>query len=743
MSKIIFLLMFFSFHIYSLNVLYVKTAAANPDDDYLMNEISNLGHTLTVVDDATDPYTYLNSGSIDVIYISHYAEISSFVSMYQNTAVGIVAGGNSNTWSGLGMIYNIAEYQIYNDIDVTVRDGSHPLLNGLGGTTYINLFDINNDMNSALLSGEAQGLCYSDGNTNLHFLFAFEKNSTLADSTAAPGRRVGFFYITGTLTADGRTLLDNALTWAGDSTGGLNLTIADPVYGADFYQNQYIKVEVNFTGSFSTGDFYYLDENDQLLGHLAGVSTASTYYVKYTNTGSHQLKVVLSANGFAVTNNLSLNINSGVDASQSNLMLVEPAVLLTDALIDMPLLSFLHTNYSVVIYSSSAADCLNNISSFAAVIFKGNADYQQVPAAALTAAVPMFSFNPDVAVYALKMADTYNFLSFSAGAHLTLTDNFPITLFSQSWNTIYVSGAAPVYYDIFSANAEQQAAAVISDVDDDTNAAAVNKPFIIAFRKGDLLADDVTSAPDKRIAMYQSDITEMDNYEREVLQSSLNWLMGVSMPDNQPPQVTLDSVTNMAVVYNGDQIYGTHYDSDSGIYQTILYISDTAGNPVMNGSEPLYFTAQNSGSSPERWVIDFYTALPEGEYYMMAVSWDNAGNSNYTVPVLFEFKNELAVSEPVQMLNSVIDLDQPQSCSFIVHPENSDAAITMYIYDKSGQVLYEKRKETDSLSGSGGSSSGYTFLWEKMPADLAAGRYYAVFTDESDWEKTLLFVLKR
>ncbi|HMB01460.1 MAG TPA: hypothetical protein VKS21_10790, partial [Spirochaetota bacterium] len=193
MSKIIFLLMFFSFHIYSLNVLYVKTAAANPDDDYLMNEISNLGHTLTVVDDATDPYTYLNSGSIDVIYISHYAEISSFVSMYQNTAVGIVAGGNSNTWSGLGMIYNIAEYQIYNDIDVTVRDGSHPLLNGLGGTTYINLFDINNDMNSALLSGEAQGLCYSDGNTNLHFLFAFEKNSTLADSTAAPGRRAGFF----------------------------------------------------------------------------------------------------------------------------------------------------------------------------------------------------------------------------------------------------------------------------------------------------------------------------------------------------------------------------------------------------------------------------------------------------------------------------------------------------------------------------------------------------------------------
>lgn len=214
-----------------VNTLLVVNTPSTPhaDDVAIKTRLESLGHIVTYRDQLSDASV---AGDYDLIIISESVSSGNVTNKYKDTTTPVLAHEYA-VWDDMALITigGVATTTLQDQTDVVITDDGHPINDGIAtgqqaiySSVQSVAASVNGDTTRAVGSGAVRSAHILTSNSNW-FLFTYDQGATLADSTAAPGKRAAFPIFTSTngfqaLNATGLALWDNTVNWLAPPPAG-------------------------------------------------------------------------------------------------------------------------------------------------------------------------------------------------------------------------------------------------------------------------------------------------------------------------------------------------------------------------------------------------------------------------------------------------------------------------------------------------------------------------------------------
>ncbi|MGB0524589.1 MAG: CARDB domain-containing protein [Flammeovirgaceae bacterium] len=202
----------------------------NQGDTELINRITNLGHSVTVIDD--DVFDYTDAAGKELVVISSSVISSKLADEHLHTMNVPVIVWESYSFDDLKLSDQYGN--IENQDKIAISSGNHPIISGLAHGQPITVY--NNEADMAYIETQSipseNVLATVQGMPEKAVITAFDAGDTLSDGSVALARRVSLFnrdYKAGKLTTYGAVIFDNAISWAMSDCSENNTRIAQPV----------------------------------------------------------------------------------------------------------------------------------------------------------------------------------------------------------------------------------------------------------------------------------------------------------------------------------------------------------------------------------------------------------------------------------------------------------------------------------------------------------------------------------
>lgn len=184
---------------------------------------TTLGHAVTLRDAAASD---ADAGSFGLVVISPNIDHTTLGTKYKTAATGLIST-RAATWVNLGLS-TVGTTSISNEYNVVVTTADHPVRGTVpSGTQVIFASSTGSGLPFVGSSGTLIARHTSLSTRRTHIVF--ETGETMADSSTAAGRRVGFSHPNEAaleLNATGWQLFDNAVNWSANVSAGTHTTLS-------------------------------------------------------------------------------------------------------------------------------------------------------------------------------------------------------------------------------------------------------------------------------------------------------------------------------------------------------------------------------------------------------------------------------------------------------------------------------------------------------------------------------------
>jgi len=199
-----------------LDILLVVAdpAALQAGETEIKDRLETQGATVTLADDNT--VTVADADSSDAVLVSQGVSSSAVNTKLNNTTTGVVVWKPS-LYDDLGLTAS-AGGTLAAQTQLDIVDPTHPIADGLTGT--VTVYDPAKKVTHGTPAATAAVVADTAGAGTEAVIFTYNEGDTLANSTTAAGRRVGFYFDTNAPTVasnDGWVLFDNTVTWTANS----------------------------------------------------------------------------------------------------------------------------------------------------------------------------------------------------------------------------------------------------------------------------------------------------------------------------------------------------------------------------------------------------------------------------------------------------------------------------------------------------------------------------------------------
>jgi RHS repeat-associated protein len=300
-------------------------------DNWMKTRLEGAGWSVSVADD--DTITLAQADAADLVVVAESTQ-SAKSAVIKATTAGVVST-ESWGWDDMGLATSVGADS--GEDDITIVDSAHPLAGGnSNGLTVTSTQTLTHGWGQ--VGTEADVVATKTGDVTKASVFSYSQGDTLADSSTAQGRRVGWFFYGGNptyLNTTANDLFDAAIGWAGTTEAPVStstvgtaalLMVGDP--GVLTNRDNWMKTRLEGAGwsvSVADDDTITLAQADaaDLVVVAESTQSAKSAAIKATTAG------VVSTESWG-WDDMGLATSVGADTGEDDITIVDSAHPLAD-----------------------------------------------------------------------------------------------------------------------------------------------------------------------------------------------------------------------------------------------------------------------------------------------------------------------------------------------------------------------------------------------------------------------------